>query len=100
MLHVCVVSIYCCPSQSDVLLISCDLITTVPLRQLIDFHRVNDCTLTSLLVREKGDDGRGKKDMPTEKDLVGMSGDSRLVYFTAQADLDDELVLSRSMLKR
>ena len=88
------------PTQSDVLLLSCDLITTVPLRQLIDCHRVNDCTLTSLLVREKGGDGRSKKDTPTEKDLVGMSGDSRLVYFTAQADLDDELVLSRSMLKR
>ncbi len=75
-------------------MLSCDLLTTLPLRSIIDFHRVNDCTLTCLLV------GGVKRDTPTEQDIVGVADDSRLVYFTAQADLDDQLTLNRSMLKR
>ncbi len=77
------------------LLLSCDLLTTVPLRKLLDFHRVHDCTLTSLLVRDGGG-GRSS----TERDIVGMSGESRLVLLCAQADLDDQLTLSRKLLKK
>ena len=37
--------------QSDVLVISCDLVTTVPLHLLADFHRSHSSTLTALFVR-------------------------------------------------
>ena len=60
----------------------------------MDFHQVHECTLTSLLVREEG------SKRSTERDIVGLSGDSRLVYMSAQADLDDHLTLNRAMLKR
>ncbi len=61
----------------------------------MDFHQVHECTLTSLLVREEEGSKRS-----TERDIVGLSGESRLVYMSAQADLDDHLTLSRAMLKR
>ncbi len=56
---------------------------------------MHDCTLTSLLVRDGGG-GRSS----TERDVVGISGESRLVLLCAQADLDDQLSLSRGLLKR
>ena len=36
----------------------------------------------------------------TERDIIGLTESSRLVYFAAQADLEDRLTVSRAMLKR
>ena len=36
----------------------------------------------------------------TERDIIGLTESSRLVYFAAQADLEDYLTVSRAMLKR
>ena len=36
----------------------------------------------------------------TERDIIGLTESSRLVYFAAQADLEDCLTVSRAMLKR
>ena len=36
----------------------------------------------------------------TERDIIGLTESSQLVYFGAKADLDDNLVLSRALLNR
>ena len=36
----------------------------------------------------------------TERDIIGLTESSRLVYFAAQADLEDQLTVSRAVLKR
>ena len=59
-----------------------------------------------LLVRDPVPDAGGSKSLVKKKesiivrDIVGLAGESRLVYFTAQADLDEHMVLSRSMLRK
>ena len=36
----------------------------------------------------------------TERDIIGLTADHQVVYFAAQADLEDSLTLSRALLKR
>ena len=87
--------------QNDVILLSCDLVTSISLHTLTEFHVRHNCTLTSLMVRPppKEDDTR-KKSTLTERDVIGLADESKIVYFEAMADIDDDLVLSRSMLKK
>ena len=46
------------------------------------------------------DDDSKKKSAMTERDIIGLADDSKIVYFAAMADLDDDLTLSRSTIKR
>lgn len=108
--------------HSDILVVSCDLVTTVPLRLLTEFHSCHQSTLTCLLTHPPAppDDAQRKTHAPagevhrysslctrdtchvftTERDIVGLSSNHQLVYFSAQADLEDCLTLSRSLMKR
>lgn len=47
----------------------------------------------------KEDDTR-KKSTLTERDVIALADNSKIVYFASMADIDDDLILSRSMLKR
>lgn len=87
--------------KCDLLVLSCDLVTSVPLHLLADFHRAHNSTLTALLVRgEEGEEGRKKGLLSTERAIIGLTEPSQLVYYAAQADLNDELVISRELLQR
>lgn len=87
--------------QNDVILLSCDLVSSFPLHMLTEFHVHHNATLTALLVRPpKERDDIKKKSVLTERDVIGLAEDSKMVYFAAMADLDDDLSLSRNMMKR
>ena len=75
--------------------------TSVSLHTLTEFHIRHNCTLTSLMLRPppKEDDTR-KKSTLTERDVIALADNSKIVYFASMADIDDDLILSRSMLKR
>lgn len=74
---------------------------SVSLHTLTEFHARHNCTLTALMVRPPHrDDDSKKKFAVTERDIVGLAEDSKIVYFAAMADLDDDLTLSRHMIKR
>ena len=85
-------------------MVSCDLITTFPLHHLTLFHHAHHSTLTALfhqppqpnedLVRKKATGAT------VERDLVGLTEDSRLVLFSSQADLEENVELTRSMLQQ
>lgn len=91
------------PTQADdVLVISCDLVTSVQLHLLTDHHSTHGSTLTTLLVRppDQTEETRKKGAIVSERDIIGLADESRLVYFSAEADLDEHLEVSRSMLRR
>ena len=107
------------PQHSDVLVVSCDLVTTVPLHLLTEFHSCHHSTLTCLLsqppwlqedMQRKASSAAGELVVDcslescdffvVECDIIGLALGQQLVYFSAQADLDDCLSLSKAFLKR
>lgn len=85
------------------MLVSCDLVTTFPLHTLTLFHHAHHSTVTALFYQppKEDEDVVRKKTAGTtvERDLVGLTQQSRIVIFSSRADLEESLELSRSMLQ-
>ncbi|CAB4031852.1 translation initiation factor eIF-2B subunit gamma-like [Paramuricea clavata] len=95
--------------KKDVLVVSCDLIAEVNLHQLADIHRTYDATLTVLLAsnenrekeKEENTKTKKKKDVLNQRDIIGLDGQqNRLLFLDAEDDLDEILILHKSLLKR
>ncbi|XP_078658675.1 translation initiation factor eIF2B subunit gamma-like isoform X1 [Branchiostoma floridae x Branchiostoma belcheri] len=92
--------------QTDLLVVSCDLVCNVPLHQLADIHRMHGSTLTMLLadLPQTTDSAailKSKKVGNEQRDFIGLDGDGRrVVMMASEADLDDALTVRRSVLKR
>ncbi|KAL5486396.1 hypothetical protein EMCRGX_G018866 [Ephydatia muelleri] len=89
--------------KGDLLVITCDLVATVPLHWLTDSHHTKNSTLTLLLVhpsQDEEDPSKKKQLGATDRDIIGLDDQSHLVYFMASADLDEGLPLSKSLLNR
>ncbi|XP_044094027.1 translation initiation factor eIF-2B subunit gamma [Neovison vison] len=92
--------------KTDVLVLSCDLITDVALHEVVDLFRAHDASLAMLM--RKGQDGleqvpgqkRGKKPVE-QRDFIGVdSTGKRLLFMANEADLDEELVIKGSILHK
>ncbi|XP_058536328.1 translation initiation factor eIF-2B subunit gamma isoform X2 [Ochotona princeps] len=91
--------------KTDVLVLSCDLITDVALHEVVDLFRAYDASLAMLM--RKGQDGllpvpgqKGKK-KAEQRDFVGVdSTGKRLLFMANEADLDEELVIKGSILRK
>lgn len=90
--------------KSDLLVISCDLITTLPLHRFIDVHRKTDSTLTMLLAPQMslseasicGDKSFKKLDY----DIIGLDEKNRVIVFGEEADFTKGTVsLNKYILK-
>jgi len=92
-------------TSRDLLLVSCDLITDVPLHRLVDIHRTHNASVTMLLgnlpdMAEISVPG-GKANRKQERDLVGLdSKTGRVIFFSAEADFEENVSLRKSLLKR
>lgn len=94
--------------KTDVLVVSCDLITDVELHLLADMHRVHDSTITALMLSPSEQSaetvsvpGPKSKRKQEQKDIVGISVEgNRLLMLTAEADVEDSLSIDTSLLKR
>ncbi|XP_068949837.1 translation initiation factor eIF2B subunit gamma-like [Petaurus breviceps papuanus] len=92
--------------KTDVLLLSCDLITDVALHEVVDLFRAHDASLSMLM--KKGQEslepvpGQKGKNKPVEqRDFIGVdSTGKRLLFMANEADLDEELVIKASILQR
>ena len=85
------------------LILSCDLVTNVPLHLLADAFRTHNSTTAILLALEQGseqDTATKNKSSHTERDIIGLNESSKLLFFCSEADLVDNLTLSRGMLKQ
>ena len=90
--------------QGDIVLVSCDLVTTIPLQTIMLFHHTHNSTVTALLNQppQAAEDVVRKKNTGAviERDLIGLTEESRVVLFSSEADLEENLELSRSMLQQ
>lgn len=87
-------------------MLSCDLLTDLPLIKLINYYRIYDPSLTSLIstvtLTLEGVTPGHKRKSNLEKDLIGIdhTKDDRLTFLSSEADFEKELPLSLSMLKK
>ncbi|XP_038615873.1 translation initiation factor eIF-2B subunit gamma [Tachyglossus aculeatus] len=92
--------------KTDVLVVSCDLVTDVALHEVVDLFRAHDATLSMLM--KKGPDStepipgqKGKKNPVEQRDFIGVDDTGkRLLFMANEADLDEELVIKRSILHK
>lgn len=92
--------------KTDVLVLSCDLITDVALHEVVDLFRAHNASLAMLM--RKGQEGlqpvpgqKGKKKAVEQRDFIGVdSTGKRLLFMANEADLDEELVIKGSILQK
>lgn len=99
--------------KTDVLILSCDMLTDAPLYRIMDLYRTYNSCLTTLLVKRqeiaqdteqqtKGGKNKTKESFIGEKDFVAVDdAESRLLFLTNEADIEtDTVVVKKSLLKR
>uniref|UniRef100_A0A8D2QQT5 Translation initiation factor eIF2B subunit gamma n=1 Tax=Zosterops lateralis melanops TaxID=1220523 RepID=A0A8D2QQT5_ZOSLA len=92
--------------KTDVLVLSCDLITDVDLYKVVDLFRTHDATLSMLMKKtheptEVVPGQKGKKKPVEQRDFIGVDDTGkRLLFMANEADLDEELVIKRSILQK
>uniref|UniRef100_A0A1W7RCJ2 Translation initiation factor eIF2B subunit gamma n=1 Tax=Agkistrodon contortrix contortrix TaxID=8713 RepID=A0A1W7RCJ2_AGKCO len=92
--------------KTDVLVLSCDLITDVALHEVVDLFRTHDATLSMLMKKvceptELGPGQKGKKKLVEQRDFIGVDASGkRLLFMANEADLDEEIVVKRSILQK
>ncbi|XP_072024090.1 LOW QUALITY PROTEIN: translation initiation factor eIF2B subunit gamma-like [Amphiura filiformis] len=94
--------------KTDVLVVSCDLVTNVELHLLADVHRAYDATATILLQSLKDQSAEGvpvpgtkSKRKSDQRDIIGLDDKGqRLLLLTAEADIDEALSIRTSLLRQ
>ncbi|KNC77441.1 hypothetical protein SARC_10101 [Sphaeroforma arctica JP610] len=86
--------------HAGVLVMSCDLVANVNIRSMVDEWRIRDAdvcmALADSLPHERGLEN--KKNAKGIKDYIGLDVETKtVVYYTPEADVDEELDLSRRM---
>ncbi|XP_037074836.1 translation initiation factor eIF-2B subunit gamma-like [Pollicipes pollicipes] len=93
-------------ANTDLIVLSCDLVTACPLRRLLNVHRLEAAALTALFaappvepdsVTVPGPKTRHKP----ERDLVGLAEPGpRLCLLASEADFEEEMALRLALLRR
>ncbi|NP_001080145.2 eukaryotic translation initiation factor 2B, subunit 3 gamma isoform X2 [Xenopus laevis] len=92
--------------KTDVLIISCDLITEVALHEIVDLFRAHSASVSMLMRKasepiENVPGLKGKQKAVEERDFIGVDDKgTRLLLLANEEDLDDGLNLKRSLLQR
>ncbi|KAG8546852.1 hypothetical protein GDO81_029713 [Engystomops pustulosus] len=92
--------------KSDVLVLSCDLITEVSLHEVVDLFRAHSATLAMLMQKapepcEHVPGQKGKQKAVEERDFIGVDDSgSRLLLLANEEDLDDGLDLKKCIFQR
>lgn len=91
--------------KTDVIIVSCDLVTDFNLNNLLVLHRLQNSSLTMLLVpfpkSLKETDMPGyKKKCKFERDIIGLNSNSQLMFINSEADFEDGVPLKLNILKQ
>ncbi|XP_033115124.1 translation initiation factor eIF-2B subunit gamma-like [Anneissia japonica] len=94
--------------KTDILVVSCDLITDIALHKLVDVHRTYDSTMTALMMAlpEQSSEsltipGTKSKKKLESRDLVGLDEKGqRLVFMAAEEDIEEFLTVRKSILEK
>uniref|UniRef100_A0A671RT81 Translation initiation factor eIF2B subunit gamma n=1 Tax=Sinocyclocheilus anshuiensis TaxID=1608454 RepID=A0A671RT81_9TELE len=93
-------------STTDILVVSCDLITDVALHEVVDLFRAHNATLSMLMSKvheftETVPGQKGKKKAGEQRDFVGVDvTGKRLLFMANEADLEEGLVLRKSIMRK
>ncbi|XP_067678308.1 translation initiation factor eIF2B subunit gamma-like [Haliotis asinina] len=92
--------------KTDVLIVSCDLISDISLHQVANVHRAYDSSLTMLLsplpeqyaeVAVPGIKSKRKR----ERDFIGLDENGkRVLFYTSEVDLEETVNFRKSVLKK
>ncbi|XP_066993456.1 translation initiation factor eIF2B subunit gamma [Anabrus simplex] len=91
--------------KSDVLVVSCDLVTDVNLHEVLNMFRKHHASITALFFQNSSESsgvtpGPKTKYKP-ERDLVGLDAcTSRLVFLASASDFEETLSLPRALIKK
>ncbi|KAM9844801.1 translation initiation factor eIF2B subunit gamma [Aulostomus maculatus] len=92
--------------KTDVLVLSCDLITDVALHEVVDLFRAHDAMLAMLMSKvhdftETVPGQKGKTKTVEQRDFVGVDQTGkRLLFLANEADLEDGLSIRKSILRK
>ncbi|XP_070564371.1 translation initiation factor eIF2B subunit gamma-like isoform X2 [Ptychodera flava] len=97
--------------KSDIIVLSCDLITDIPLHRIADVHRTYDAAVTMLLANLPDQSaeqttvpGVKSKKKQVQKDIVGLDDKSekgrRVVMLESEADVEETITVKVSLLKK
>ncbi|KAF7222600.1 eukaryotic translation initiation factor 2B subunit gamma, partial [Nothobranchius furzeri] len=92
--------------KTDVLVVSCDLISDVALHEVVDLFRAHNATLAMLMSKaheftETVPGQKGKKKTAEQRDFVGVDqSGKRLLFMANEADLEDGLSVRKSILRK
>lgn len=92
--------------KTDVLVMSCDLITDVALHKVVDLFRAHNATLAMLMSKaheftELVPGQMGKKKTAEQRDFVGVDqSGKRLLFMANEADLEDGLSVRMSIMRK
>ncbi|CAH0555521.1 unnamed protein product [Brassicogethes aeneus] len=90
---------------SDVLVVSCDFVTDVDFKGVLDIFRMHNASVASLLVQPQPNEvfvvpGPKSKHKP-ERDLIGIDTQTnRLVFLASASDFETDFSLPTSLLKK
>eukprot|EP01118_Nematostelium_gracile_P019648 TRINITY_DN917_c0_g1_i2.p1 TRINITY_DN917_c0_g1~~TRINITY_DN917_c0_g1_i2.p1 ORF type:complete len:293 (-),score=69.23 TRINITY_DN917_c0_g1_i2:33-911(-) len=90
-------------TTKNFIVMSADLIVADAfLHSMADIHRTQNAALTILLKKEEENQEKEERRKNNEDvgDLIGLDCEDRLVYFTAKADLEEEMSFKKTILKR
>ncbi|XP_054724687.1 translation initiation factor eIF-2B subunit gamma-like isoform X2 [Uloborus diversus] len=91
--------------KSDVLVLSCDIVSDFDLKDMLFSHRSKHSSLTMLLVpfpnslREIEMPGYKKK-CKFERDIIGLDSTDRLIFINSEADFEDGVPLKLALMKK
>ncbi|KAK2860767.1 hypothetical protein Q7C36_004933 [Tachysurus vachellii] len=92
--------------KTDILVVSCDLITDVALNEVVDLFRAHNATLSMLMSKvheftETVPGQKGKKKAGEQRDFVGVDGTGkRLLFMANEADLEEGLVIRKAIMRK
>ncbi|XP_061695181.1 translation initiation factor eIF-2B subunit gamma [Syngnathoides biaculeatus] len=92
--------------KTDILVLSCDLITDVSLHDVVDMFRAHDATLAMLMSKaheftETVPGQKGKKKTAEQRDFVGLDQSGKRILFMAnEVDLENGLSIRKSILTK
>uniref|UniRef100_A0A4W6DXH5 Translation initiation factor eIF2B subunit gamma n=1 Tax=Lates calcarifer TaxID=8187 RepID=A0A4W6DXH5_LATCA len=92
--------------KTDILVVSCDLITDVALHEVVDLFRAHNATLAMLMSKaheftETVPGQKGKKKTGNQRDFVGVDqSGKRLLFMANEADLEDGLSIRKSIMRK
>ncbi|KAG7525204.1 hypothetical protein JOB18_023542 [Solea senegalensis] len=92
--------------KTDILVMSCDLITDVALHEVVDLFRAHNATLSMLMSKaheftETVPGQKGKKKTAEQRDFVGVDpSGKRLLFLANEADLEEGLSIRKSIMRK